>query len=93
MATLGIGTKHVKLGPVREYTDVIELNNRYIKGAHVYSQVIFWNKNNVKSYFLLDQNKSISVEKHTRLWRITWYDNGAGVYRVVESPIFKETWT
>ncbi|GAB5405157.1 MAG: hypothetical protein Aurels2KO_33880 [Aureliella sp.] len=87
---------------VSEKVDLIELNHHYDDlGRHNYDQVIFYEwcpeykRFHVIAWCLVDEEETRRPRRSARLgkWTVHWQDRNPGIVRVVESRLFRETWS
>lgn len=87
-----------------ESCDMMELNHFYdCKGCHVFSQVIFWERNpangkyNVRAWVLVEMRESLNripvKNEIDGLWHCDWFDSDKGILRKIKSGIYRESWT
>lgn len=80
-----------------EHIDLIELNHMYNpKGEAVFDQLIYWERQpntgkfHVRAWKMFGQDVSLDTfEKVT----VRYYDQDGGVYRILRSKLYRESWT
>ena len=87
---------------LKQRVDLIELNHFYDDlGRHSYDQIIFYEwapdyrRYQVVAWFLVENNLArMPTYNHARrIYVVRWYDRDAKAYRVVQSKMFRETWS